>query len=127
MAQDRPVEPPGFQAFVREVLELQERARKGPEVQWLVFSGLNGLGAWLTAKHWSRGNWMLGVSSALLLANLLGRGFAHLNGADDCAWMDTPMCAWRDMPAWVKDRVVQKLKKPKAGAVDLEQLLSCSM
>ena len=45
-----------------------------------------------------RGNWMLGLSSSLLLASLMNRSFAHLGGPDVCGWMQGPLCSWRELP-----------------------------
>ena len=79
-------DPPGFAGFRQKILSLQERGAANPgSVGWVVFTASIGLG-----------NWMLGLSSALLVAGLTGRAFAWIPASmkDACTWMDSPLCSW---------------------------------
>jgi len=112
--QDPKVEPPGFAAFRKQIEAVQAKGFANPDsVRWIVFSGFNGLG-----------NWMLGVSSALLAAGVTGRAFAVLEGPDVCTWMDSPLCAWtKEAPPKIVEAAESRLKKKPSkkitGQVDL--------
>ena len=76
------------------------------------------------------GNWMAGLSSALLVAGLTGRAFAWIPGSmrDVCTWMDSPLCQWtQEAPSQVIDEAKRTLEalttnpksKPKSNLVEI--------
>ncbi|CAE7761773.1 unnamed protein product [Symbiodinium necroappetens] len=112
-------DPPGFSDFRERLLSVQKRGHSNPEsVKWVVFTASIGLG-----------NWMAGLSSALLVAALTGRAFAWIPASmrDVCTWMDSPLCEWARHPVQVIAEAEKALEaiaanpkaKPRSKSVEV--------
>ncbi|CAE7790092.1 unnamed protein product, partial [Symbiodinium sp. CCMP2592] len=112
-------DPPGFSEFRDRLLSVQKRGHSNPEsVKWVVFTASIGLG-----------NWMAGLSSALLVAGLTGRAFAWIPASmrDVCTWMDSPLCDWARHPVHVIEEAEKALEaiaanpkaKPRSKSVEV--------
>lgn len=114
--QDPVVDPPGFRAFQRELEEQQRSLRSKKDPQWLIFC----------FKPHGIGNWMLGLASALLMAWLTGRLFAHMGNPRSCEWFGakSPLCRWQEdfLPQKLRERVQDFVSNPLSTKVKMRDL-----